>query len=142
MPPAGRRRVALSRGQNTELMAIGIGHDYPADLALADVDASRTEADEPIDLLLLIAVNGRSDVEMQPVLAGLRRHGRRTAPRDLRTAGGRANRGLLILIPDQGPAQRLAPEVPNLLRAFAGKRPDESAVGEEVVIRLDDAEFV
>jgi hypothetical protein len=34
-------------GQHTELMAIGIGHDYPADLALADVDASRPEGDRP-----------------------------------------------------------------------------------------------
>ncbi len=46
-------------------MAIGIGHDHPADLALADVDASRPERDETVDLRLLITVDGRSDVEMR-----------------------------------------------------------------------------
>ena len=133
--------VALSRGQHTELMAIGIGHDHPADLALADVDASRPEGDETVDLRLLITVDGWSEVEMQPVLPGLRRQWR-TAPGDLRTAARRANRGLLVLIPDQRPAQRFAPEVPDLLRTVARKRSDESAVGEEVVARLDDAELV
>ena len=44
--PVVLRRVALSRGQQAELMVIGIGHDHPADLALADVDASRPEGDE------------------------------------------------------------------------------------------------
>src|SRR5438093_10361768 len=66
-------------GQHTELVAIGIGHDHPADLALADVDASRPEGDEPVDLLVLVTVDGWSEVEMQPVLPGLR-HQRRTAP--------------------------------------------------------------
>jgi len=47
-------------------VAIGIGHDLPADLALADVDASRPEEDETVDRLL-ITVDGRSEVEMQPV---------------------------------------------------------------------------
>src|SRR5258707_5572365 len=139
--PATRDLVGLSRGQHTELMAIGIGHDHPADLTLADVDASRPEGDETVDLRLLITVDGWSEVEMQPVLPGLR-HQWRTAPGDLRTAARRANRGLLVLIPDQRPAQRFAPEVPDLLRTVARKRPDESAVGEEVVVRLDDAELV
>ena len=122
-------------------MAIGIGHDHPADLALADVDASRPEGDETVDLRLLITVDGWSEVEMQPVLPGLRHHWR-TAPGDLRTAARRADRGLLVLVPDQRPAQRFAPEVPDLLRTVARKRSDESAVGEEVVARLDDAELV
>ena len=122
-------------------MAIGIGHDHPVDLALADVDARRPEGDQTVDLRLLIAVDGWSEVEMQPVLPGLR-HQRRTTPGDLRTAVRRANRGLLVLIPHQRPAQRLAPEVPGLLRTVARKRADESAVGEEVVARLDDAELV
>src|SRR5260370_42669923 len=122
-------------------MAIGIGHDPPADLALANVDASRPNRDEAVDLRLLISVDGWSEVEMQPVLPCLR-HQWRTAPADLRTAVRRANRGLLVLIPDQRPAQRFAPEIPDLLRTFARKRSDESAVGEEVVVRLDDAELV
>jgi len=31
-------------------MAIGVGHHHPVDLALADVDASRSEGDETLDL--------------------------------------------------------------------------------------------
>ncbi len=82
--PAGRRRdctvvgrgglAALSGGQHTELVAVGIGHDHPADVALADVDASRSEGDETVDLRLLVTVGRRSEVEVQPVLPGLRRH--------------------------------------------------------------------
>ena len=78
---------------------------------------------------------------MQPVLPGPR-HQWRTAPGDLRTTMWRANRRLLVLVPDQGPAQRFAPEVPDVLRAVAGKCSDESAVGKEVVVRLNDAELV
>ena len=36
---------ALSGGQDTELMAIRIGHHHRADLALADVDSSPPERD-------------------------------------------------------------------------------------------------
>jgi hypothetical protein len=54
----------------------------------------------------------------------------------------RADRGLLVLVPDQRPAQRLAPEVPDLLRAVARQRSDEAAVGQEVVARLDDVELI
>src|SRR5258707_12536513 len=122
-------------------MVIGIGHGHPAAPALADVDGSRPEGDETVDLGLVITVDGGGEVEMQPVLAGVR-HQWRTAPGDLRTAARRANRGLLGLIPDQRPAQRFAPEVPDLLRTVARKRSDESAIGEEVVFRLDDAELV
>jgi hypothetical protein len=56
--------AGLSRGQHAKLTAIGIGHSHPAGLALADVDASRTEGDQTVDLLLLITVNGWSEVEM------------------------------------------------------------------------------
>src|SRR5690349_24853698 len=78
---------------------------------------------------------------MQPLLPDLR-HERRTTPGDLRPAVRRADSGLLILIPDQRPAQCLAPEVPGLLRTVARQRSDESAVGEELVVRPDDAELV
>ena len=122
-------------------MAIGIGHDHPADRALADVDASRPERDETVDFRSLITLDGGRDVEMQPVLPGLR-HQRRTAPGDLRSAAWRANRGLLVLIPDQRPRQRFTPEIPDLLRTVARKRSDESAVGEEAVVRLNDAELI
>ena len=120
-PHRGGELLAM-RAQHTELVAIRIGHHDPADLALADVDAGRPEGDEPVDLRLLVAVDGRSEVEVQPVLPGLRRH-RRPAPGDLRTAVRRADRGLLVLVPDQRPAQRLAPEVPDLLRAVADSAP-------------------
>jgi hypothetical protein len=45
-------------------MAIGIGHDLPSDLAVADVDASSPEGDETVDLRLLTTVEGRREVEM------------------------------------------------------------------------------
>jgi hypothetical protein len=59
-PQSGR----LSRGQHAKLTAIGIGHGHAAGLALADVDASCPEGDQTVDLLVLIAVNGWSEVEM------------------------------------------------------------------------------
>jgi hypothetical protein len=54
----------LSRGQDAELVAVWVGHDHPADVALADVDASRPEGDEPVDFRLLVAADGWSDVEV------------------------------------------------------------------------------
>jgi hypothetical protein len=57
------------------------------DLTLADVDATCSQGDEPVDLRLAIAVDGWGEVEVQPVLSWLRLY-RRTAPRDLRTAVG------------------------------------------------------
>jgi len=61
--------VGLPGWQHTELIAIGVGHHHPPDLALADVDASRPEGDETVDLRLLITVDGWSEVEVQPVLS-------------------------------------------------------------------------
>ena len=91
---------------------------------------------------LLAAAGGRSDVEMEPVLAELR-HQRRPTPGDHRTGEvGRANRGLFVLIPDQRPSQRLAPEVADRPRAIAVDRSQTWACREEVVGRLDDAELV
>jgi len=78
---------------------------------------------------------------MHPVLPGLR-HEWRTTPADLGTAVGRAHRGLKVLIPDQRPAQRFAPEAPGLLRTIACKLCEGTAPGEKLVIRLDDAELV
>ena len=99
------------------------------------------EADEAVDLGLLIAVRRWCDIEMQPVLRSRRRR-QLAAPGDLRAAVRRANRGLLVLVPHQRPAQRFAPEIPDLLRAVARDRADEAAVGEELVARLDHAELV
>ena len=54
----------LSRGQHAKPTAIGIGHDHPADLVLADADTSRPEGDQTVDFFLLVAVGGWSEVEM------------------------------------------------------------------------------
>ena len=62
--PAPQELVALARGPHTKLVAVGIGHDDPAHPALTDVDAGRPEADETLDLRLLIAVDGWSDVKV------------------------------------------------------------------------------
>jgi hypothetical protein len=59
----------LSRGQHAKPTAIGIGHDHPADLVLADVDPSRPEGDQTVDLLSLVTVGRRSEIEVQPVLS-------------------------------------------------------------------------
>src|SRR5262245_16006954 len=131
----------LARSQHAELVAVGIGQDDPADVALADVDPLRPERDETFDLGLLITVGGWGEVEVPPVLAGLRRDGG-TAPRHLRAALRRLDRGLLVLITHQRPAQRVMPAVADLLRPVARHRADEPGVGEEVVARLDDAELV
>ena len=89
-------------------------------LTLAGVEARRPEGDEMADLLLLITMDGWSEVETQSDLPGLRRHPL-TVPGDLRATPRRADRGLETLIPDQRPPQRLAPEVPDLPRTGAGK---------------------
>jgi hypothetical protein len=77
--------VELSGRQHAELVAVGIGQDHPADRTLADVDASRPEGEQTIDLRSLITVDSWDEVEMQPVLARPRPQ-RRTTPRDLRAA--------------------------------------------------------
>jgi hypothetical protein len=97
--------------------------------------------DETVDLLVLITVDGWSEVEMEPALPGLRHHPL-TVPGDLRTTPRRADRGLQTLIPDQRPAQRFAPEVPDLPRTGARKLSQESAAVKILVARLDHAELV
>ena len=78
---------------------------------------------------------------MEPVLPDLRR--KRRTPGDERTgAVRRADRGFFVLIPDQRPSERFAPEVPDLARTVARDRSETSAGGEEGVARLDDAELV
>ena len=50
-----RRR--LSGTEYAELVVVGVGHDYPVDVALADVDPGRSEFNEAIDLGSLIDVS-------------------------------------------------------------------------------------
>src|SRR5262249_5184272 len=59
-----------------------------------------------------------------------------------RTASRRADRGLETVIPYQRPAQRFAPEEPDLPRTGARKLCQESAAGKPFVAGLDDAELV
>ena len=81
------------------------------------------------------------EVEAPAVVVGRGPDGR-AAPGDLRAAVRRADRGLLVLVADQRPVQRPAPEVADRLRAVARERSDEAAVGEEPVAGSDDAELV
>src|SRR5439155_24908508 len=123
-------QYALAGAQYTEFVVIGIGHDHPIDLALADVDSSRPKRNEAVDFRSLINVAGRSDVEMEPVLPDLR--GKRRTPGDERTgAVRRADRGFLVLIPDQRPSEGLAPEIADLQRTVAADRSETSAASEE-----------
>jgi hypothetical protein len=94
-----RRDVQLHRRQHAELVAVGVGHDDPAGVTLTDVEHGGAEAEQTIDLGLLVAV--RSEVEVQPVLAELGID-RGTAPRDLRSAGGRLDGCFLVLVQTSG----------------------------------------
>src|SRR5207237_2500726 len=132
----------LSRAQHTKLVAIGISHDHPTDIALADVDWSRPKRNEAVHLRVLITAVGRSDVEMKPVLPDLRGKRRPTPGDEGTSAVRRADRGFFVLIPDQRPSERFAPEVPDLPRTVTRDRSETSAACEEGVVRLDDAELV
>src|SRR5712692_4706040 len=64
------RRAASGTAQ-AELVALWIGQDVPALVPLADVDLSRAKGEQPVELGLLVAVDGL-DVQVQPVPGGLR----------------------------------------------------------------------
>ena len=65
-----------------------------------------------------------------------------TAPRDLGATVRGLDRGLLVLVPHQRPAQRLGPEEPDLPGAVAGELAEAAAAGQEGVAGLDHAELV
>jgi hypothetical protein len=65
-------RSALPGSQYAKLVAIGISHDHPTDIALADVDPSGAKRDEAVYLRSLITVVRRSDVDVEPILCVLR----------------------------------------------------------------------
>jgi hypothetical protein len=66
--PDFRNLVALAWRQHTELMAVGIDHDHPVNVALPNVSSRRSKGDQTLDLRLLITVNRWREVEMQPIL--------------------------------------------------------------------------
>ena len=51
--------------EDAELVALGIGHDHPADLALTDVGPARSERDEALDLGVLVV---GAQVEVDAIL--------------------------------------------------------------------------
>lgn len=55
--------AALSRGQQVELAAVGIGHDHDAGIGLAVAQVCGPEGDQTVGLRLLITVAGRSEYE-------------------------------------------------------------------------------
>jgi len=141
-PLDGRGVLRLSRSQHTELVVVGVGHDHPGDVALPDVDTRRSECGDAVDFILVIDFVGRGDVEMQAVLAELP-HQRRSTPLDDRTgAVSGTDRSLLVLIPNQWPAEYFAPELADLARSIGVDRSETPAAGEEVAVWLDDAELV
>ena len=63
----------LARRQDAELVAVRVCHDFPGDVALADVDTRRAEGDQALDLSLVIGTGRRGEVEVQAVLGGFPR---------------------------------------------------------------------
>jgi hypothetical protein len=131
---ARRRRVSGARPGRTRCR-----RDRPSACGRPRSGPGGPEGHEPVDLRPVVAVD-RGEVDVQAVLPRLGEQ--RRTPRDLRAAARRADRGLLVLVPHQRPAQRRGPEVSDPRRAVAGQRPDEPAVRQERVARLDHAELV
>jgi hypothetical protein len=50
--------LRLEASKDAELVALWVGHDHPALLPLPDVDPAGSQADEPVDLFVLCAVDG------------------------------------------------------------------------------------
>src|SRR5580704_11803229 len=63
-------RSGAAAGQDAELVALRVGQDNPALLALADIGVPGAQAEQAADLLALLPV-GRAEVEMEPVLDAL-----------------------------------------------------------------------
>ena len=64
----GRQFVRGQRLEDVELVTIGVGHDHPADGALADADLPGAERLQPGDLGALV---GWTQIQVEPVLDGL-----------------------------------------------------------------------
>jgi hypothetical protein len=107
----GRQFVLGQRLEHVELVAIWVGHDYPADVALADADLPGAERLQPGDFGVLV---GGAQIQVEPVLDGL-------AFGDLeeyqvgsdaifRAALRWLEADLVFLLPGTAPAQRGFPE--------------------------------
>jgi len=61
---------SLARGEHAELVALGVGHDHPADRAgiLADIDPPGAKRLQAPDFGGLVPVWRRGQVDVQPVL--------------------------------------------------------------------------
>ena len=99
--PAGSTRNSLPSGSASTTAPSPVGRSRRR---------RRAQPQEPLDLGLLVAARRGSEVPAPPLRAG---PGRVAAGRPTRSSShpGRLDRGLLVLVPDERPAQRLAPEV-------------------------------
>lgn len=125
-----------------ELVALGVGHDHPRRVALADVDVSGAQGPQPVGVCRLVVAGVRQQVEVHPVPHGLlggRAHELQVGPDALGSPQPRPVVGHLV----HRPARRPAPE--------AGHGPRVGAVDDDrrdrpgVLVdrtRLQDAEHV
>src|SRR3954451_5643477 len=118
-----------------ELVAVGV---CELDAALPVGEGRRPQLNQPRHLSREV---GRPEVEALPVPRTLRCE-RGTAPGELGAAVGRLDGGLLVLVPDERPAQGVPPEQPHLPAAVAGDLAEVARAGEPLVAGLDDAERV
>jgi hypothetical protein len=105
-------RSIPTRGQDAELVALGVREHHPGDVvALTDVDPLGAETDQTLDLSGLIR---RPEVEVEPVLADLLvRHLHEQDVRrnvDRRVTLRRLDRPLGVALVGDRPAQDLRPE--------------------------------
>jgi hypothetical protein len=63
----GRQFCRGERPEHVELVALWVGHDHPADVALPDADPPGAERLEPGDFEGLV---GWAEIQMEPVLDG------------------------------------------------------------------------
>lgn len=105
------------RPEHVELVSVRVGHDHPADVALADAHLAGAECFQPGDLGGLIA---GPQIQMQPVLDYLLPgNSQEEQIRDnavLRTALGRLQDNLVVRLEGAPPAERRLPERRDLRR--------------------------
>src|SRR5918994_234187 len=63
--------VRSARGEDAELVALGVREDDPADVALADVARLGADSAETCDLGAVVVVGEGCDVQVHPQLGGL-----------------------------------------------------------------------